>query len=194
MRVVVISDSIQEFDGLRYWLCGHYFQRRGKRLHRMVWEHHNGPIPKGSHTHHRDGDIRNNQVENLELRSASSHMSLHGKQSDHTAWAKSCHIGAAKWHGSEDGRKWHAEHYEKHCRGVLHAKSEKTCEYCQEKFMGQHNSRFCSRKCQQRDWQRRNRKQGHCQICGCEFTGIGKTCSPGCSMRLAWDTRKGRQG
>ena len=34
---VIIGETCQKFLGDRYWLCGKYFQRQGKRLHRAVW-------------------------------------------------------------------------------------------------------------------------------------------------------------
>ena len=56
MDVQVISSTVQRFNGVSYYLCGKYFQRRGVRLHRMVWEYHNGKIPQGYHVHHVDDD------------------------------------------------------------------------------------------------------------------------------------------
>ena len=47
MQVSRISDTIQEFAGERFYLCGLYFQRKGNRLHREVWKYHRGEIPKG---------------------------------------------------------------------------------------------------------------------------------------------------
>ena len=32
MRVEVLSDTIQVFNGERFYLCGNYFQHKGKRL------------------------------------------------------------------------------------------------------------------------------------------------------------------
>ena len=67
MEVQRISTTAQRFDGVTYYLCGEYFQRKGRRLHRAVWEHHNGKIPNGYHVHHKDGDRNNNDISNLEL-------------------------------------------------------------------------------------------------------------------------------
>jgi len=36
-------------------------------LHRVVWEEHHGPIPPGHEVRHRDGDLTNNDPENLQL-------------------------------------------------------------------------------------------------------------------------------
>ena len=68
MQVNVINESTQEFNGKNYWLYPNskYYERYKKRLHRAVWEYHNGPIPKGYHVHHKDNDRANNQIENLE--------------------------------------------------------------------------------------------------------------------------------
>lgn len=46
------------------------------KLHRAVYVMHNGPIPEGYQIHHKDGDKKNNRVENLECVSALKHGSL----------------------------------------------------------------------------------------------------------------------
>lgn len=77
MDPTVISPTIQEFAGTRYYLCGRYFQHRGERLHRAVYEAAHGPVPDGFHVHHCDHDRANNQLANLELRPAFDHLSHH---------------------------------------------------------------------------------------------------------------------
>lgn len=42
-------------------------QRRWKMVHHLVWEEHNGPIPKGSAIRFLNGDKRDTRIENLEL-------------------------------------------------------------------------------------------------------------------------------
>lgn len=46
-----------------------YFSHKGKeyRVHRVVWEMHYGKIPDGMMIDHKDGDPRNNKLENLRL-------------------------------------------------------------------------------------------------------------------------------
>lgn len=56
-----------------------YPKRDGDREHRVVWEEAHGPIPKGYHVHHRNGDITDNRLENLELMSAGDHTRHHNK-------------------------------------------------------------------------------------------------------------------
>lgn len=77
MEIQKISETAQKFDGVTYYLCGTYFQRKGHRLHRVVWEYHNGEIPDGYHIHHRDGDRSNNDISNLELLEGHEHLSGH---------------------------------------------------------------------------------------------------------------------
>lgn len=45
-----------------------------------MWQEAYGPIPKGYHIHHKDGNRRNNDLENLELIKGTEHGQLHGKQ------------------------------------------------------------------------------------------------------------------
>ena len=78
MKVTIINDHIQKFNNKRYnsGLKGQPYYRRQcrvngrlttKSLHREVWEHHYGDIPKGWHVHHRDHNWQNNQIDNLVL-------------------------------------------------------------------------------------------------------------------------------
>ncbi len=43
----------------------------------LVWEKHNGPIPKGLLAHHIDGNPTNNTIGNLALVSRKAHINLH---------------------------------------------------------------------------------------------------------------------
>ena len=59
-----------------------YYQRHEKWkdapvfLHRRIYEDNFGPIPKGWHIHHKDGNTENNSPENLEALSPSEHSKL----------------------------------------------------------------------------------------------------------------------
>ena len=46
-------------------------------LHRYIWIVERGPIPKGYHVHHIDGDVDNNTISNLALLLAHEHESFH---------------------------------------------------------------------------------------------------------------------
>ena len=51
--------------------------RKWKRLAHYNWEKAFGKIPKGMLIHHKDGDLQNDSVENLELVSRAEHLSRH---------------------------------------------------------------------------------------------------------------------
>lgn len=46
-------------------------------LNRVTYERFYGSIPPGMIIHHKDGDVNNNAIENLELMSNSAHASYH---------------------------------------------------------------------------------------------------------------------
>lgn len=57
-------------------------------IYRRIYEQHFGPIPKGYHIHHRDGNRSNNHIENLQCVSAEEHYNIHYSQKDYGAcWA-----------------------------------------------------------------------------------------------------------
>lgn len=56
-------------------------EHKGKAQHRVVMALHIGrELHSDEHVHHRDGDRKNNIIENLELMSASQHAAHHGKE------------------------------------------------------------------------------------------------------------------
>ena len=98
----------QEFMGVRYYLCGKYYQNKGRRMHRDVWEFHNGKIPVGYHVHHKNENRGDNRIENLELLHRSSHASFHSSSDEAVARSRKnmlevVHVAAKEWHGSEAG-------------------------------------------------------------------------------------------
>lgn len=56
---------------------GYYMDRKGRLLHRVVWEATHGPIPEGYVIHHKDGNRLNYNVANLELMSRGKHDNHH---------------------------------------------------------------------------------------------------------------------
>lgn len=86
---VVLSATVQEWRGQRYYRCGPYFARqpgtrpvtdRPGRLHRHVWEDVEGPIPATHHIHHRDGNAANNHRANLACVPKGVHLGQHSAQ------------------------------------------------------------------------------------------------------------------
>lgn len=149
----------QHFNGEAFWLCGKYYQRRGRRLHRVVWEFHNGPVPAGFHVHHKDGDRANNDISNLELLPASEHLRHHQSTPEAREYQK-MHIerirpAAAEWHGSDKGRDWHSE------RGKLNGKLPPrfpfVCEECGKQGLAKvRTKRMCGQACWQKHFRREN--------------------------------------
>lgn len=165
-EVIVISDTIQEFLGERYYLCGRYFQKKGVRLHRKVWEHHNGPIPQKFDVHHHTEDRSRNQIGDLELKPSRQHSRDHALERSPEAkrkFADAGRTGAAEWHGSEEGRKWHSDHYEKNLRHIHAVKVAKVCEECGKEYKVVKNkasvSRFCHQNCKMRARTKRMREE-----------------------------------
>lgn len=63
-------------------------ERQPMTIYRRLYEQHFGPIPKGYHIHHRDGDHSNNHIENLQCLSVQEHYDIHYSQGDYGAcWA-----------------------------------------------------------------------------------------------------------
>ena len=112
--VIKVSDTVQEFNGERFYRCGNYFQRNGKRLHRTVCEFFNGEIPAGYHVHHIDGDRTNNEPDNLMPMRDAQHIHIHATSDEHRAnGRRAIEIAIAeapKWHKSEEGAEWHSKH------------------------------------------------------------------------------------
>ena len=116
------------FDGLSFRRdkkTGYFLNAKThKRLHVYVWEYYNGSeVPKGYNVHHKNFDKNNNEIENLVLMTAKEHSNLHGSSwsEERREWArenlaKNARPKASKWHGSEEGKKWHSQHAEKNLR------------------------------------------------------------------------------
>lgn len=161
--VTVLSETMQEFQGKRYYLCGNYFQRKGARLHRMVWESIHGPVPDGYHVHHKDGNRANNQPDNLELLEGSEHLSLHMQEEsrrENGRRAIRIAIEAAKeWHHSEAGHEWHVQHG----KDVFVDRPYKTyvCPICGKEFQSRaaQGAIYCHANCRAKAVRRRQREK-----------------------------------
>lgn len=151
--VKVISATVQEFLGERFYLCGEYYQHNGKRLHRAVWEHSDGPIPSGHHVHHKDGDKGNNWPDNLALVPGREHISGHAtaERSNETVHKgmQAAQQVAREWHGSEAGAEWHSAHAKTFWGNVEPKKY--TCPVCGKTFYSRDlrklDKRFCGQNC-----------------------------------------------
>ena len=155
MRVTIISETCQEFGGVKFYRCGYYFssQRKSqigsKRLHRIVWQHFNGPIPKGFHIHHKDTNRSNNQIENLELLDAKTHLSNHmtpeRREAARLDMVQRVIPMAKLWHGTEEGKRWHS----KHAKNVAASMPliTKTCIFCKTEYQTKKHMEWKSQYC-----------------------------------------------
>jgi len=154
MQVNVISNTKQEFNGEMFYLCGAYFQRKGKRLHRAVWEYHNGSIPKGFDIHHIDGDRHNNSISNLCMMQGKEHQRKHMKSPERVEQSrrdiKKALKYASAWHGSVEGAAWHGAHAKEYWEKA--PLREYVCTFCGKSFQTRHvyvegANRFCHQNC-----------------------------------------------
>lgn len=195
--VTVVSETKQIFDGNAYYLCGKYFQRDGKRLHREIWERLYGPIPKGFHVHHRDGNRANNDPSNLELLSEFEHLSGHSSTPEAKERARAAieiaRPYAAEWHKSEEGRRMASIWAKEGAKKVKPV--DFVCEQCGKPFSSKaRHSRFCSNAC--RAANRRTARKDYvikiCPVCGGEFEVSKYEDTKCCSRKCAWQLRKER--
>lgn len=195
--VTVISGTIQEFQGIRYYRCGPYFQRKGKRLHIAVWEFICGPVPKGYHVHHIDHDRCNNQPDNLKLLPKGTHATHHllERTEQSREIANRIRPLAVAWHKSDAGREWHKHHWHEFKDQILQPK-DATCDQCSKGFSKRGAGRFCSNNCKSA-WRR---AQGadmvtkECPICAKEFQTNKywkvRCCSRSCGTTLQHRERR----
>lgn len=156
-RVRVISETIQEFMGLRYYRSGKYFansaKKESRRIHTAVWIEYHGEIGLGFEVHHKDKNRANNQIENLELLDKFSHRSGHGiEQRERIAqMGREFQHRTKEWHSSEAGREWHKQQYER-TKERLRQTHEAACSECGKVFQAEASVKgspikFCSKAC-----------------------------------------------
>jgi hypothetical protein len=190
------------YDGLSFCRddkTGYYLNSTiRKRLHRYVWEREVGPIPKGCHIHHIDGNKANNDITNLSILTGSGHQKLHGKDPARKNKSRQNILkaisAAPAWHRSEEGKRWHSEHM----RGFKQPREEKICEQCGAKYSGTKASRFCSNKCKAK-WRRQeglDNVEKVCEWCGKTYLtnkyAKQKYCSDECNHKahIGWSERR----
>lgn len=199
MEVQVISNTVQRFNGESFYLCGSYFQHKGKRLHRAVWEYHNGSIPKGYHVHHKDGNRCNNDISNLDLLDSTTHLKGHMAQEERKEAARQCvkkAIEAApEWHRSAEGREWHSSQSKETWAQKKAIKY--VCTHCSKEFYskcsyGNSERKFCSNNCRAAHRRARgvDNENRICPVCGKTFV-VNKyskniTCSAECARVRRW--------
>lgn len=157
-----MCDVCVEWGGKRWHRYGGgYYERTDKsarpkrtlRLHRAVWEHHNGPPPTGWHVHHRNEDKGDNRIENLDCMPNSTHVVGHNHfgTSGRRGWHKpepfpvncaACGVGMLR-------KVMRPEHVCRRCQQIradLKREQWRACQHCGDAFKSRLGN-FCSQRC-----------------------------------------------
>lgn len=167
-----------EWGGEIWHTYGRHYERT-IRLHRAVWEEANGPIPKGYHVHHVNGNKADNRLENLELLSHGEHSAIH--VNDNLAPVR--HIAVRNAHA-----KLRENRQKRFNERVL------SCVICGSDFRSaaKHPTKFCSPTCVERARSGAfDPEQRLCEYCGETYAAtkrVQKYCSKRCN-RLATEQR-----
>ena len=157
-------------------------------LHRYKYRMEKEEIPEGWHIHHIDGNCYNNEIDNLQAIDPKEHSKLHLPTEETLKKWQAAGIKAAPvWHASDEGEKWHRQHYEK-MKAQLHKKNKRDCIMCGKSFesIRKDGNAFCHNNCKSK-WRRKNNpdyKMTNCLSCGIEFKTLkyrpNKYCSKDC--------------
>lgn len=157
-----MCDSCVEWGGKRWHRYrGGYYERTDKsarpkrtiRLHRAIWEAEQGPIPDGWQVHHRDEDVGNNSLANLECIPAGEHRRIHlaTKPIPRPDWGDKPLVGCvcADCGAAIQRKRPGPQPVCKSCqyrRAEQRRKHEKTCTHCGAQFRSRAGN-FCSQRC-----------------------------------------------
>jgi len=141
-----------------------------RRLHDVLWEMANGPIPKGFHVHHVDENSSHNVLENLGCLSPNEHSIWHGiHMSEERRQASREHAAeirdlAKAWHSSPEGRAWHSLNGKRGWENRIYV--IKICKHCNKEFstLKKGHSLFCSNNCKSA-WRRASGIDNEDRIC-----------------------------
>ena len=172
-----------------YWIST---QTPKIRAHVFVWKYNHGYIPKKHHIHHIDENKSNNSIENLKMLSTKQHNDLHStderRNKSRIRMQLIVRPKADKWHGSEEGIKWHKKHAIE--MGFGKPKPiESKCITCQKTYISyKHNGiKFCCNNCKSE--YRRNLGVDDidvpCKICSKIFRKNKYAIKKNCSRRCA---------
>lgn len=185
-----------------YWYCSVLH----KYLHVYVYEKYNGKIKKGYEVHHKDKNKDNNNIDNLILLSVHEHRELHANEltEKDKEWRRknlndNARPKACEWHKSEEGRKWHKEHFQ-NMKDKLFTLKDFKCLQCGKEYQSvQIESKFCCNACKSK-WRRVNHlddEERCCVICGNKYKtnkyNKVKTCSKDCTKKLIIDIKSKKE-
>lgn len=182
------------YHGKKYYLKDGYYVR-SERLHRQVWEDNFGTIPDNFVIHHKNGDMTDNRLENLECLHKSKHHSLHFNSEKQVKHLHSQRWKATLWHKSKEGRKWHSENSKRTWK--KRKPKERTCVICGKDFLTMNfaGTKYCSQRCRSKAGYDKNKVKIFCIMCNNQFEtqkikNFARTCSPKCGAMLAAKTKR----
>jgi hypothetical protein len=161
-----------------------------KAIHIEIYQAHYGPVPKGYHVDHKNGDTGNNSKENLQALSPREHSDKHlspERSQRAREHAERIRPLTKEWHASPAGIEWHRQH-------ALNANfghftfGTRNCEQCTKPFEAKTNTaRFCSNNCKTK-WRRLagfDDEERECAMCDTKFIvnkySKTRTCSTLCA-------------
>ena len=186
------------FEGKRFTKFGNYWRSARKFLHRAIWESHNGPIAKGDHVHHIDGDRENNDISNLECKSGREHLSDH--HTGHTRRPDAAIKAGVEWRKTEEGKSFMSEMGRRN-QEFMRKDREFVCECCAKQFIARDTggNRFCSGACKakHRRYSGVDKVECTCVQCGTLFKTEkfrpSLCCSKGCGRKMWLSTPEGKE-
>lgn len=190
------------YKGVRYTFQQNYYKVT-LQLHRKVWEDHFGEIPKDHHIHHKNGDTRDNRIENLECIHRLEHLAMHNDEKRMRYQVQRIHCSesrarAREWYNSKKGRKVQSSSSKK---GWAQRKPvSRRCIICGKLYLTlslKENKKYCSNRCACSSQRSKELVTVNCTICGSPYQtrnrpGMkGKTCSYKCRGVLQSRTKSG---
>ncbi|MBQ3441621.1 MAG: HNH endonuclease [Selenomonadaceae bacterium] len=191
----ILDEAHQEFLGKVYPKHTDGYYKKGKPLHRAVWEFYNGEVPKGYEIHHVDFNPENNQLDNLQLVTEKEHRQIHvpkGMQIPKPLKKFVCDWCGKEYEALDNGHNHFCS--QKCCNAANYNKKvERVCPVCGKKFITRkHNgARTCSRLCAAKI-KKPAQILSTCIFCGKEFvaTRKAKYCSKKCFRKAYYEQSK----
>lgn len=195
--VIVLSSTQQEFLGLPFYKCGQYFQKKGVKLHTLVYHAYNGPLSKGYEVHHIDKDKYNNLIVNLIAIPTSIHAQCH-RTTDTAKEALllapyiklNVELLAKEWWKTRDGIQYRKRVIARLTDPKQKVYVEVPCLVCdtvvQKSKAFLQTKTFCSNACKLKFYKKRKMHVKPCAVCHTDFYGNPdtKTCSEECRAEL----------
>jgi hypothetical protein len=158
---IVEDESHIIYRGVKYNFFNNYYRRHHfskeipSNLQRAVWIDHFGLIPEGHHIHHKDGNKRNNHIENLQCLDKAIHISISIKNNKwlgskgNLEHLESIREKSKAWHASKEGHEWHSKHGKNTWKN--REKILKKCLECGNEYESWFSdSKYCHNRCKSR--------------------------------------------